>query len=195
MNNFTLYFQIGFQHIVNVQALDHILFMAALALRYQVSDWKRLFFLVTAFTFGHSITLALAVFNLVHFLKIWIEFFIALTIAITVVYNLIASKKNSTTKFSFIYFCTVCFGMIHGMGFATEFVALEGQSFSTAFNILFANIGIEVAQLIFATIVVIISFICIQLFKLKQTNYLIFTNGIIFGLALQMLLTRLPFNF
>jgi hypothetical protein len=79
------------------------------------------------------------------------------------------------------------------MGFASEFVALEGKSIGTAFNILFANIGIEVAQLIFATTVLIISFICLSVCNLKQREYLLFSNGIIFGLALQMVLTRLPF--
>lgn len=193
MNNFTIYFQIGFEHIMNVGALDHILFMAALALRYNFSDWKRLLILVTAFTIGHSITLALAVFNLIHFPKSWIELLIALTIIIAVAYNIIAKKTNHSSKITLVYFFTLCFGLIHGMGFASEFVALEGKSIGTAFNILYANIGIEVAQLIFATTVLIISFICLSVCNLKQREYLLFSNGIIFGLALQMVLTRLPF--
>jgi hypothetical protein len=193
MNNFSIYFQIGFEHIMNLGALDHILFMAALALRYDFSEWKRLLMLVTAFTIGHSITLALAVFNIIHFPKNWIELFIALTIIIAVMYNLIAKKTNHSSKITFIYFFTLCFGLIHGMGFANEFVALEGKSIGTAFNILFANVGIEIAQLIFATTVLIISFICLSVFKLKQREYSLFSNGIIFGLALQMVLARLPF--
>ena len=193
MNNFSIYFQIGFEHIMNLGALDHILFMAALALRYDFSEWKRLLMLVTAFTIGHSITLALAVFNIIHFPKNWIELFIALTIIIAVMYNLIAKKTNHSSKITLIYFFTLCFGLIHGMGFASEFVALEGKSIGTVFNILFANVGIEVAQLIFATTVLIISFICLSIFKLKQREYLLFSNGIVFGLALQMVLARLPF--
>ena len=193
MNNFFIYFQIGFHHIMNVGALDHILFMAALALRYHFSNWKRLLMLVTAFTIGHSITLALAVFNFIHFPKSWIELLIAITIIIAVVYNLISKKTNRPSKITLIYFFTLCFGLIHGMGFASEFVALEGKSIGTVFNILFANLGIEVAQLIFATTVLTISLICLSVFKLKQREYLLFSNGIVFGLALQMVLTRLPF--
>jgi hypothetical protein len=178
---------------MNVGALDHILFMAALALRYHFSNWKRLLMLVTAFTIGHSITLALAVFNFIHFPKSWIELLIAITIIIAVVYNLISKKTNRPSKITLIYFFTLCFGLIHGMGFASEFVALEGKSIGTVFNILFANLGIEVAQLIFATTVLTISLICLSVFKLKQREYLLFSNGIVFGLALQMVLTRLPF--
>jgi hypothetical protein len=178
---------------MNVGALDHILFMAALALRYDFSDWKRLLMLVTAFTIGHSITLALAVFNFIHISKSWIELLIAFTIIIAVVFNLISKKTSHSSKITLIYFFTLCFGLIHGMGFASEFVALEGKSFGTAYNILFANIGIELAQLIFATTVLIISFICLSICNLKQREYLLFSNGIIFGLALQMVLTRLSF--
>ena len=193
MNNFSIYFQIGFEHIMKVGALDHILFMAALALRYDFSEWKRLLILVTAFSIGHSISLTLAVFNFIHISKSWIELFIALTIIIAVIYNLIPKKASDSPKITLIYFFTLCFGLIHGMGFASEFVALEGKSIGTTFNILYANIGIEVAQLIFATTVLIISFICLSVCNLKQREYLLFSNGIIFGLALQMVLTRLPF--
>ena len=60
MQDFKLYFGLGTDHILNWEALDHILFVAALCLRYLIKDWKKVVVLVTAFTIGHSITLALS---------------------------------------------------------------------------------------------------------------------------------------
>ena len=193
MGNFQLYFEIGFKHIANWGALDHILFMAALALRYQFSDWRKLLLLVTAFTIGHCITLALAVFNIVHLPSRWIEFFIALTIVITSFSNLFVKKFNYRNRFPPIYFFALFFGLIHGLGFANEFVAIEGKGLTTALNLLYANLGIEVAQLAVVAIILIISIICLNIIKLNRREYLLFTSGTIFGIALQMTLARLPF--
>ncbi|HMZ46763.1 MAG TPA: HupE/UreJ family protein, partial [Chitinophagaceae bacterium] len=85
------------------------------------------------------------------------------------------------------------FGLIHGMGFASEFVALEGTGLSAALNLLYANIGIEVGQLLFVIVVLVISFICLNILKLNRREYILFTSGAIFGVALEMALTRLPF--
>ena len=193
MGNFQLYFEIGFKHIVNIGALDHILFMAAIALRYQFVDFKKLLIIVTAFTLGHAVTLALAIFHVIYLPKNWIEFLIAITIIITSFSNLFVKKFVYKGKFPPIYFFAFFFGLIHGMGFATEFVALEGTGFSTALNLLYANIGFEIGQLFFVLIVLILSFICLNILKLNRREYILFTSGAIFGIALEMALLRLPF--
>lgn len=193
MSNFQIYFELGFKHIANWGALDHILFMVALALRYQIADWKKLFILVTAFTIGHCITLALAVFNVLHLPKNWIEFFIAITIISTAISNLFVKKFNYKGKFPPIYFFALFFGLIHGLGFASEFVAIEGNGWSAALNLLYANVGIEAAQLLVVLFTLIISFICLNIIKLNRREYLLFISGAIFGIALEMALTRLPF--
>jgi len=193
MGNFQLYFDLGFKHIVNIGALDHILFMAAIALRYQFVHWKKLLIIVTAFTIGHAITLALAIFNIIYLPKNWIEFLIAITIIVTSFSNLFVKKFVYKTKFPPIYFFALFFGLIHGMGFATEFVALEGNGFSAALNLLYANIGIEVGQLLFVILVLIISLICLNILKFNRREYLLFTSGAIFGIAVEMALTRWPF--
>lgn len=193
MSNFQIYFELGFKHIANWGALDHILFMVALALRYQIADWKKLFILVTAFTIGHCITLALAVFNVLHLPKNWIEFFIAITIIATAISNLFVKKFNYKGKFPPIYFFALFFGLIHGLGFASEFVAIEGNGWSAALNLLYANVGIEAAQLLVVLFTLIISFICLNIIKLNRREYLLFISGAIFGIALEMALTRLPF--
>ncbi|HMZ47220.1 MAG TPA: HupE/UreJ family protein, partial [Chitinophagaceae bacterium] len=104
MGNFQLYFDIGFKHIVNIGALDHILFMAAIALRYQFFDFKKLLIIVTAFTIGHAITLALAILQLISLPKNWIEFLIAVTIIVTSFSNLFVKKFVYKGKFPPIYY-------------------------------------------------------------------------------------------
>lgn len=193
MGNFSIYAGLGFNHIANWGALDHILFMAALALRYQFADWKKLFVLVTAFTLGHCITLSLAVFNVISLPKNWIEFLIAVTILVTAISNLFVKKQNSKSKFPPIYFFALFFGLIHGLGFATEFVALEGTGVSAVLNLLYANVGIEVAQLLVVCIVLLLVFICLNILKQNKREFLLFASGAIFGIALEMALTRLPF--
>lgn len=193
MGNFSLYFDLGFHHIATWGALDHILFMAALSLRYQFSDWKKLFFLVTAFTIGHCITLVLAMYHVISLPKNWIELLIALTIVVTAINNLFIKKGNDKSKFSPIYFFALFFGLIHGMGFASEFVALEGTGLRAALNLLYANVGIEAAQLLVVLVVLVIGFICLNIMQLNKREFILFTSGAIFGIAIEMVLTRLPF--
>ena len=88
MQDFNLYFGLGVGHILTWDALDHILFVTALCLRYRFPDWKKVAIMVTAFTIGHSITLALSVFGLIKVPVAIIEFLIPLTIAGTAINNL-----------------------------------------------------------------------------------------------------------
>src|ERR1700754_2058178 len=93
MQEFRLYFGVGIEHILNIEALDHILFVAALCLRYLIKDWRKVIVLVTAFTIGHSVTLALSALGLVHIATRWIEFLIPLTIVATAGNNLVQRKE------------------------------------------------------------------------------------------------------
>jgi hypothetical protein len=193
MNNFQIYFEIGFKHIANWGALDHILFIVALVLRYQFADWKKWLVLVTAFTIGHTVTLALAIFNLVNFSNAWIEFLIPLTIAITAISNLFVKKYNFKQRFPAIYFFALFFGLVHGLGFSNSLKMVIGNGSGVFVKLLAANIGIEVAQLMIVLLVLIIGAICLSLFKFNRREYILFTSGSIFGIALYMALIRLPF--
>jgi hypothetical protein len=194
MNNFQIYFEIGFRHIANWGALDHILFIAALVLRYQFADWKKLLVLVTAFTIGHTITLALAVFNLVNFSSAWIEFLIPLTIAITAISNLFVKKYNFKQRFPAIYFFALFFGLVHGLGFSNNLKMIIGNGTGVFIKLLAANIGIEVAQLMFVLFALIIAAICLSILKFNRREYILFISGGIFGIALYIALLRYLFN-
>jgi hypothetical protein len=194
MNDFWLYLQIGFHHIADIRGIDHILFIVALCIRYQFADWKKLLVLVTAFTIGHSITLALSVFDMINYSMSWIEFLIPATIVITAFSNVFVKKFVFKAKFPLIYFLALFFGLIHGMGFSSYLKSLLGKGESVIWQLLAFNLGLEVGQIMIVLIILIITLIFVNLFKVNRREYLLFISAIAFALALQMAFERFPLH-
>jgi hypothetical protein len=191
MNDFGLYFSIGYHHIADLRGIDHILFVTALCLRYQFSDWRKIVVLVTAFTIGHSITLALSVFNIVSYSMKWIEFLIPVTIVITAISNVFVKKFAFKSKFPAIYFFALFFGLVHGLGFSSYLKSLLGSDNSVVGQLLAFNLGLEAGQLLIVSAVLIISFIFVNILKCNRREYLLYISGGIFALALQMSIERI----
>jgi hypothetical protein len=193
MNDFGLYFSIGYHHIADLRGIDHILFVMALCLRYQFSDWRKILVLVTAFTIGHSITLALSVFNLVQYSVKWIEFLIPVTIVITAISNVFVKKFAFKSRFPLIYFFALFFGLVHGLGFSSYLKSLLGSDQNVVMQLLAFNLGLEAGQLLIVTGVLLISFIFVSILKVNRREYLLYLSGGIFAVALQMAIERNPF--
>lgn len=193
MIDFGLFFQMGYEHISDLNGIDHILFVAALCIRYQFADWKKLLWLVTAFTLGHSITLALSVFNIVNYSVNWIEFLIPVTIVITAISNVFVKKFVYKAKFPLIYFFAAFFGLIHGLGFSNYLKSLLSKEGNIIPELLAFNLGLEAGQLVIVLAILIISLIFVQLFKINRREYILYVSGGIFAIALQMAIERLPF--
>jgi hypothetical protein len=193
MQDFNLYFNIGIGHILNWEALDHILFMAALCLRYLVKDWKKVVVLVTAFTIGHSITLALSALGMVHFSTRWIEFLIPLTIIATAINNLTqkTGEVEHPSRLPVIYFFALFFGLIHGLAFASSLLSLIGSE-GVLVPLLSFNLGIETAQLLVVAIILVISFIFVQLLKIRRTWWVWGVSALVLLASLQMAYQRWP---
>lgn len=190
MNDFGLYFEIGYKHIADLRGIDHILFVMALCIRYQFSDWRKLLILVTAFTIGHSITLALSVFNLVQYSVKWIEFLIPVTIVVTAVSNVFVKKFVFKNRFPLIYFLALFFGLVHGLGFSSYLKSLLGSEHNVVWQLLAFNIGLEAGQLLIVTGFLMISFIFINILRCNRREYLLAVSAGIFALALQMAIDR-----
>jgi hypothetical protein len=193
MQDFTFYFQLGTEHILSLDALDHILFVTALCLRYLWQDWKKVVVLVTAFTIGHSLTLALSALNYIHVNAGWIEFFIPLTIAATCVNNLYQRKTAPQKRLPLIYFFALFFGLIHGLAYATTLLSLEGKEGLVA-HLLAFNLGIEVAQLLIVLIVLLLSFAVVQLLNLSRTVWLRSASAVILVVSLFWAYKRFPLH-
>ena len=192
MNDFNLYFEIGFRHIADLKGYDHILFVMALCLRYEFTDWRKLLILVTAFTIGHSITLALSVFNLVSYSVKWIEFLIPVTIVLTTISNVFVKKFVFKSKFPLIYFLALFFGLVHGLGFSNYLKSLLGTDHSVVWQLLAFNIGLEAGQLLIVLCVLLISLVFTRILRCSRREYILYFSGGIFAVALQMAIERIP---
>ena len=190
MHEFWMYTQIGFNHIANLSGMDHILFVAALCIRYQLSDWKKWLILVTAFTIGHSVTLVLSVFNYLDFATNWIEFLIPVTILITAISNMFVKKFSFNTKFPVIYFFALFFGLVHGLGFSFYLKSLLGMQQNIAPALLAFNLGLEIGQILIVMAILVISFIFVTLLKAPRRDIILIVSGGILALSLQMAIER-----
>jgi|694.fasta_scaffold03937_21 hypothetical protein len=193
MNDFYLYLEQGFQHISDWQGLDHILFLAALCLRYQFGDWKKVLLLVTAFTIGHSITLALSVLDFIDLPTRWIELLIPVTIVLTAISNLFVKKFSFSSRYPLIYFMALFFGCIHGLGFSNFLKSMLGNTSAVLPRLLAFNVGLEIGQLIIVLIILFISFLAIHLFRCSRREYILYFSGMVSALALEMVIERANF--
>jgi hypothetical protein len=190
MHEFWMYTQIGFNHIANLSGMDHILFVAALCIRYQLSDWKKWLVLITAFTIGHSVTLVLSVFNYLDFATNWIEFLIPVTILITSISNMFVKKFSFNSKLPVIYFFALFFGLIHGLGFSFYLKSLLGTQQNIAPALLAFNLGLEIGQILIVMAILVISFIFVTLLKAPRRDIILIVSGGILTLSLQMAIER-----
>ncbi|OPC50957.1 HupE / UreJ protein [Elizabethkingia anophelis] len=192
MNDFMFYLRMGWDHIVSKDALDHQLFILVLIAVYTIQDFKKVLILVTAFTIGHSLTLALSVFDILRVPSAWVEFLIPCTIAITALIN-IFGKNNVQKQMKLNYSLALFFGLIHGMGFANSIRITLAKEQSIATGLLGFNIGLELGQIVVVLTVLIILFLLTSIFKMDRKNWIMFVSSGVFALSLQMALERIPF--
>lgn len=192
MQDIGFYFKLGWEHIISKDALDHQLFIAALVAIYLLKDWKQVLILVTAFTIGHSLTLALSVFDIIRFSSRWVEFLIPLTIVITAVSNLF-QKKFTPKSIRINYFLALFFGLVHGMGFANSIRFMLASDQSIGWSLLGFNIGLEVGQIVVVSVLLVLAHIMISWIRVNRREWVIFLSAAAFGISLKMVLDRLPF--
>ena len=192
MQDFLFYLKLGWEHIISLDALDHQLFVLALIAVYTFKEWKKILILVTAFTIGHSITLALSILDVVRLPSDWVEFLIPLTIVLTAAGNIVMkNKKQAQNKTN--YYLALFFGLIHGLGFANTARVMIAKSQSIAIPLLGFNIGLEAGQIVIVFAILILLFILLNLFKVNKKDWILFVSSGVFALALKMTLERIPF--
>jgi hypothetical protein len=189
MNEFEWYFQMGWQHIIAWDGYDHILFIMALCAIYMLQDWKKVLILVTAFTIGHSITLALSVLHVVFVRSSIIELLIPVTIWITSLFNLFR-RELSPQKVQLNYLFALLFGLIHGMGFSAYLKSLLGTQANIVTPLLAFNLGLEFGQVAIVLGVLLIAGIIVNITGVKRRDWNIFLSSAIFGVAVLMTIER-----
>lgn len=192
MNDFSFYFRFGWEHIISKNALDHQLFILALAAIYIIKDWKQVLVLVTAFTIGHSITLFLSVKELVTISSKWVEFLIPCTIVFTALSNLF-QKKFTPKSIRINYFLALFFGLIHGLGFANNIRMALASDQSLSWGLFGFNLGLEAGQIIIVFIILCIAYIAQNILKADRREWVIFASAAAFSIALKIALERFPY--
>ena len=194
MSEFELYFVLGKDHILDyANGYDHILFVVALCAVYVIRDWKQILILVTAFTVGHSVTLALATLNIIKVSVSWIEFLIPLTIFTTAVSNLFRKEQMfAATAIQTNYILALFFGLIHGMGFSNYLKALLGKDQGIVLQLFAFNIGLEVGQIIIVGIFLLVSFIALNLAGADRRDWRVVISSAVAGIALMLMKDRIP---
>jgi hypothetical protein len=147
MSELLSFAQLGVRHILDVEALDHVLFLVALAAIYRFRDLGDVLWVATAFTVGHSITLALAVTGALEMRSSLVEFLIPVTIVITGLENVLVSDRTRAPwggRYRPMF--AGVFGLVHGAGFAAYLKALFVERI--AIPLLGFNLGIEAGQLV-----------------------------------------------
>lgn len=182
----------GWEHIMSWEALDHLLFIAALTSLYSFKQWKQLLVLVTAFTFGHTLTLALSTYKIVRFNNEWIEFLIPVTIIITSIFNWV-HKGKMPKKMELNYLLTLFFGLIHGMGFASAIKQMLIGTQTIVIPLLSFNLGIEAGQLVVVLLLLYLSKIMVDIIGLSQKSWTMTISLITFILSIYFCIVRWPF--
>lgn len=189
MNNFNLYFFTGWHHIVSWNALDHILFITALSAIYVLKNWKQVLILITAFTIGHSLTLALSVYDVIRVNNKWVEFLIPCTIVITALFNL-AVRNFDAKSLRLNYFLALFFGLIHGMGFANTIRFMLAKDEQIAMPLLSFNIGLEAGQIVLVAIILFSSYLVVDKLKFRRRWWIWALSSLCFFIAVQMIIER-----
>jgi hypothetical protein len=189
MSQFQLYFGLGKSHILDyANGYDHIIFVVALCALYLTREWKQILILVTAFTIGHSITLALSTLRIISVKVELIEFLIPLTIFITAVSNLFKNENNLTGRsVQMNYLFAGFFGLIHGLGFSSYLRSILGKDENIITQLFAFNLGLEFGQLIIVAIFMAAAFILVDLFGLNRRDWKMVISSAIAGIALVLM--------
>ena len=190
MNEFILYFKMGLFHVLDIKAYDHILFLIVLTCVYIFRQWTKLIWLITLFTIGHSITLALSAYGIINVRANLVEFLIPLTIFITAFMNIITAKKASQGKENQNLFFALFFGLVHGLGFSNYFKMMVGRNDDKLFPLLEFALGVEVAQIIIVLLILLIGALFQGIFGVTRRDWILVASAVVAGFAAQMMINR-----
>ena len=198
-SEFLVYFRLGLTHIADLAGYDHILFVAALTAGYVATDWRRLVWLITAFTLGHSVTLALATLDLVRAPTRLVETLIPLTILLTAGYTLMKHRELAAISragsprrpVATLYVLAAVFGLVHGLGFSSFLRAVLGAEEGIAWPLFAFNMGLEVGQLVIVGALLLLAALAIRIPAVGRARWIALVSLIAAAGGAWLLVTRL----
>ena len=191
LDNFWFNVEYGINHVLDINAYDHVLFLIVLTIPYIFKDWKPVLLLVSMFTLGHTLSLVLAVYGVVSVNSTIVEFLIPITILIVALFNVFTAGKGSQKeKVGVIFLSTLFFGLVHGFGFAREFQMLLGDTDNKLVLLLEFALGIELAQVIIVFIVLFLGYIMQTVFRFSKRDWIMVISAIVVGLVIPMIVNN-----
>ncbi|MBL4642509.1 MAG: HupE/UreJ family protein [Flavobacteriaceae bacterium] len=190
MDDFILYLKIGLNHVLDFSAYDHILFLVALAVIFSFDQFKKVLWLITLFTIGHTLTLALSAYGVLKVDVKIVEFLIPVTIFITGVVNIVNSAKTGATKGTINLIFALFFGLIHGLGFSNYFRMMVGREEDKLMPLIEFALGIELAQVIIVLGILIVGALLQFFFKVTRRDWILVTSAIVIGFVIPMMIER-----
>lgn len=191
MQDLRFYFEMGWHHIIDWGALDHLLFILALTAIYVLGNWKQVLVLVTAFTIGHSLTLALSVYDVIRINDKWVEFLIPCTIIATAIFNFF-QKDFSQRSLRLNYFLALFFGLVHGLGFANAVRFMMAKDQTIGWSLFGFNVGLEVGQVCVVLGILLVSYLVIDLAGFRRKWWVWALSTATCCIATKMALERWP---
>ena len=187
-SDFLFNVQYGIDHVLDINGYDHVLFLILLTVAYSFESWKQLLVLVTAFTFGHTVALLLAAYGVLNIDDALVEFLIPITIALAAVYNIIDGGKSVKSKSArWLFLITLCFGIVHGLGFGREFKLFVGKSDDKLIPLVEFALGIEIAQLIIVFLVLLLGLVAQVVLGRNRRDWILVVSAIVLGLVIPIL--------
>lgn len=180
--DFLTHLQQGMYHVLNIKAYDHILFLIVLLVPFAFKDWKRVLFLITLFTLGHSLSLALAIYDVIRIKGSLVDFLIPCTILIIALYNVFTSgKKAQNEKIGILFFATLFLGLVHGMGYLGIFGRVVHAADMKLVTLLELSLGLEMGQLIIAFIILFLGFLGETIFRFSKRDWVMVVSAMVLG--------------
>ena len=187
-SDFLFNVQYGIDHVLDINGYDHVLFLILLTVAYSFESWKQLLVLVTAFTLGHTVALLLAAYGVLNIDDALVEFLIPVTIALAAVYNIIDGGKSVKSKSArWLFLITLCFGIVHGLGFGREFKLFIGKSDDKLLPLVEFALGIEIAQLIIVFLVLLLGLVAHVVLGRNRRDWILVVSAIVLGLVIPIL--------
>jgi hypothetical protein len=189
LEDFWFNVEYGINHVLDINAYDHVLFLIVLTIPYVFKDWKRVLLLVSLFTLGHTLSLVLAAYGVVSVNGQLVEFLIPITILIVALFNVFTAGKGAQKeRIGVLFLSALFFGLIHGLGFAREFQILLGRGDNKLVTLFEFALGIELSQVIIVFIVLFLGYIMQTVFRFSKRDWIMVVSSIVVGLAIPMIL-------
>ncbi|MFY0628728.1 MAG: HupE/UreJ family protein [Flavobacteriaceae bacterium] len=187
MDEFLTNVKLGYNHVLDFAGYDHILFLIVLAVIFSFNQWRKVLWLITFFTAGHTLTLLLAVFGVVNMNRELIEFLIPVTILITGAVNIFRSNNSSSGKEKINLFFALFFGLIHGFGFSNFLKATIGKGEDKLIPTLEFALGIELAQVVIVLVILIIGTLLQNFLRVTKRDWVVITSAIVIGITVPII--------